>query len=99
MLKRFDIKWEGLRSGRLPATLSLGAITVLATWMGMMNGGFFIADWVIPALIATLACSVFAAGVGVVAATGHGDHPAALIRKEWEALRQTIPADNSRADI
>jgi hypothetical protein len=31
MLKRFDIKWEGLRSGRLPATLSLDAIPVLAT--------------------------------------------------------------------
>jgi hypothetical protein len=81
MLKRFNIRWEGLRSGRLSVTLSLGAITVLATWMGVMNGGFFIADWVVPAIISALACSVFAAGVGVVAATKHGDNPAALIRK------------------
>jgi uncharacterized membrane protein (UPF0127 family) len=33
---------------RLPATLSLVAVVLLATWMGAMSGGYFVAGWAPP---------------------------------------------------
>ncbi len=36
---------------RLPATLSLMAVVLLATWMGAMSGGYFVATWAPPLLL------------------------------------------------
>ena len=36
---------------RLPPTLALICVVVLAAWMGNMGGGYFVRDWALPALI------------------------------------------------
>lgn len=51
------------RLGRLPATLSLVAVGLVATWMGFASGGYFTGDWSLAALmLALLALVSYATG-------------------------------------
>ncbi|MGI9050740.1 MAG: O-antigen ligase family protein [Rubrobacteraceae bacterium] len=51
------------RLGRLPATLSLVAIGLVATWMGVASGGYFTGDWSLAVLmLALLALINYATG-------------------------------------
>jgi hypothetical protein len=44
--KRFSMSWT-----RLPPTLAAISIGLLAPWMGSVDGGYFVGDWVPPTLI------------------------------------------------
>src|SRR5215210_9111083 len=54
---------ETLENERLTATLVLVAVVLLATWMGALNGGYFVAQWALVALLlAALALIISVAG-------------------------------------
>src|SRR5215218_7851526 len=69
---------EASRHERISPSLVLAAVALLAMWMGTANGGYFVGEWTLVALILA-ALALMASIVGIFPASGSRLSTAALV--------------------